>query len=100
MTVPTVAVEPLLDFVDPDHEESTRDLAELIGASRSSIQRWKRSGIPVWTADRIAVDLGFMPWEIFPDFDEATLGLAYRADELKNLAHEDFMRIVPHEEDR
>lgn len=73
ITSQRVPIDPLLDKIDPDRVFSHRDLGDLLGCSKSSIRRWFDVGIPVWNADTVAVYAGWMPWEIWPEFDHLTL---------------------------
>jgi hypothetical protein len=72
-TSPRVPMDPILDKVDPHRELPHRALATILGCSKNSINRWLAHGIPVWSADAIAVYAGWMPWEIWPEFDQLTL---------------------------
>jgi hypothetical protein len=46
---------------------STIELAAYIGHERSAIYKWRRTGIPLFTADRLANDLGLHVLNIWPD---------------------------------
>jgi hypothetical protein len=70
---PRVPLDPILDKVDPHRTMSCRDLGHILGCSKNSVSRWLAHGIPVWSADAIAVYAGWMPWEIWPEFDQLTL---------------------------
>jgi hypothetical protein len=45
-------------------------LAERLGVSRRTINRWVRDGIPVEYSDDAAVALGLLPYEVWPDWNE------------------------------
>lgn len=55
-------VEPLFQG------RSIAGLARTIGIDNAQLHRWKRSGIPADRADHIAVALGRLPFEIWPDW--------------------------------
>lgn len=48
-------------------------IAERTGINRGQIIRYKREGLTVDAADRIAIRLGFHPAELWPDFHREDL---------------------------
>ena len=44
-----------------------RTIARTIGMSTNTMLMWDKTGVPVWTADRLAVKLGAHPADIWPD---------------------------------
>jgi hypothetical protein len=44
------------------------ELARHTGFAVRSIQRWTRDGIPLWSADKLAISLGVHPANIWPDW--------------------------------
>ena len=44
------------------------DLSRRSGYPLRTIQRWKTSGIPLYSADRLAIRLGVHPANIWPDW--------------------------------
>ncbi len=49
-------------------DRTMRHLAELCDVSRSTVQRWARSGVDEWSADRVAMAVGVHPAELWPDW--------------------------------
>jgi hypothetical protein len=48
---------------------SATELAQRLGHGRTVILRWRRDGtVPIYTADRIAIELGVHPVIIWQDF--------------------------------
>jgi hypothetical protein len=43
-------------------------LAEQLGVSQGTVQRWRSEGVPLWAADRAAIRLGVHPHSLWPDF--------------------------------
>jgi len=41
-------------------------VAGLTGMSYGGVKRWHQTGIPMWTADRLAIKLGAHPADIWP----------------------------------
>lgn len=52
---------PLAPLWRVSHCSTADQLAEQVGVSRRQIGRWKRDGIPVNSADRVACALGSHP---------------------------------------
>lgn len=44
-------------------------LAELTGINRGTLVRWRRHGVPPGRADGLAVAVGRLPGEVWPEFD-------------------------------
>ena len=59
-------IEAIINF---DHT-TARQVAELLGASMQSIQRYKNDGIPRSKADQLAIAMDLHPCAIWPDFYE------------------------------
>lgn len=55
------------------------EAAVVLGTTRDTIGRWKREGLSLWHAEKAAVELGRMPWEIWPEWSEAADDWANRA---------------------
>lgn len=67
--------EPSARFsADPliDRFGSVSAFARALGVDRANATRWRRDGIPVDTADCIAVRLGWHPVEIWPEWYAVT----------------------------
>lgn len=47
------------------HAVTLGELAEQVGVSHRSVVRWKRTGVPVNSADRVACQLGLNPTTIW-----------------------------------
>lgn len=47
---------------------SVCNLASLLGRTERTIQRTRLRGIDPYQADAIAIRLGFMPWDLWPDW--------------------------------
>ena len=47
---------------------SDEDLAVALDVTRRTIVRWTQDGVPRWSADRVAVRLGFVPTLVWPDW--------------------------------
>lgn len=45
-------------------------IAKQTGINRQSVYRWRSDGIPIHTADRIAIRMGVHPLVIWPDFHQ------------------------------
>lgn len=61
---PRLAVDPLLYMYG-----NVSALARAAGCPRSSLTRWQREGgIPLYTADRIAIQLRLHPAELWPEW--------------------------------
>ena len=60
---------PLLEFVTTINPEWDTDIARarVLGVADRTIMRWRHEGMRIHfnTADRLALHLGFMPWEIW-----------------------------------
>lgn len=58
---------------------TTVDMATALGLaphSRRNVYRWRTTGVDYWTADSLAVALGKMPWDIWPEWDDAPIPVA------------------------
>ncbi len=56
-----------------DGRLSARRIAEILGyerldSGRSTVQRWRSSGVPLYAADLAAIRAGVHPTEIWPEF--------------------------------
>lgn len=60
---PRVSLDPLLVF-----EASFKALARRLGIERSTLYVYQERGVPVHSADRLAVKLGKHPCEIWDDW--------------------------------
>ena len=69
-TVDELALPDRFDFepVDLLARGSTVLLAARLGVSPSRVRLWRRSGVPWWRADEIAVCLGYHPSLIWPNW--------------------------------
>lgn len=47
------------------------EVAAMAGTSERQWRRWRKSGVPLWHADRMAVALGRHPGEVWPEYWEA-----------------------------
>jgi lambda repressor-like predicted transcriptional regulator len=43
-------------------------LARALNRQRAHVQRWRREGVPLYSADAIAVALGCHPVEVWPEW--------------------------------
>jgi hypothetical protein len=60
-----------LPFAPLEHAagaETTADIARRLGISTQRVHDYRRTGIPVYKADRCAVRLGVHPLDVWPDF--------------------------------
>ena len=60
--------------VDTEFKVLPATVARRTGVSRQTVYRWATSGVPIWTADRIAVRMGVHPIMIWPHFHEGVNG--------------------------
>lgn len=68
-------VAPLLALVAPSAHRGPQEplngpvalLADRIGVTRRTVNRWARSGLDPWRADEVAVAAGWHPWEVWGD---------------------------------
>lgn len=51
---------------------SVSALARALDCDRVQVSKWRRDGLPMASADRLAVALGMHPVEVWPDWYEAT----------------------------
>lgn len=62
-------------FGVPSHRNpiyaSVDEVAAEAGTTRRQWYRWRRQGVPLWEADRMAVTLGRHPAELWPQWWEA-----------------------------
>ena len=42
--------------------------ADRLNLEGKTVSTWHQFGIPAYDADRVAIGLGFHPWEIWPDW--------------------------------
>ena len=59
---------PIEEFVQPTPESATAELALRLDATRSAVHRWRKFGIPVFSADKAAIALGVHPCLIWPEW--------------------------------
>ena len=67
MTAAPLSLEPLIARYG-----SVSGLARALNCDRVQVSKWRRDGLPMASADRIAVALGMHPVEGWPDWYEAT----------------------------
>ena len=61
----TVPLEPLIEFMQPDNN---KHFARLLDLGYNPYYQWKKNGIPIFKADRIAVKIfGVHPGTIWPN---------------------------------
>jgi lambda repressor-like predicted transcriptional regulator len=44
-----------------------RTIAKTIGMTTNTVFMWDKTGVPLWTADKLAVKLGAHPADIWPE---------------------------------
>jgi len=64
---PRLPLEPLVRRYG-----SVRALAEALNRDRGQVQKWRERGVTILSADRIAVEAGLHPVEVWPDWYEVT----------------------------
>jgi len=64
---PRLSLEPLVSMYG-----SVSCLARALGRQRAQVQKWRRNGVPLVSADRIAVAVGLHPVEVWPDWYAVT----------------------------
>lgn len=68
---------------------SNDERAELLGVDRDQVTAWRRTGVPLWRAEALAIGLGRHPDELWPDWsvrlDEWLAGLSRRTRREKGL---------------
>lgn len=57
-----VSIRPLLEFMNHENDTVT---AGRLGTTRGQVVRWKREGISILTADRLACHIGEHPYTIW-----------------------------------
>lgn len=45
-------------------------LARSLDVDINTIRRWRKDGIPYWSADEVSIKIGLHPVEIWPDYLE------------------------------
>jgi hypothetical protein len=63
--------EPLHAIVSVEHPSTANDVsafAKTCGVARPAIYQWRKHGVRIDQADRVAVALGKHPLEIWPEF--------------------------------
>ncbi len=58
---------PFGPVLDQAGHASARVIAKKLEVSSKTIQRWKKTGIPIWEAERAAIRLGTHPALLWPD---------------------------------
>lgn len=66
----TWPVAPLLDLPGVD----TRRVCRVLHISGSTYRQIVERGMSTWQADRAAIRLGVMPWDVWPEWIDAGLG--------------------------
>jgi hypothetical protein len=67
---PRLPYAGLVDWLQHVHQlehAGYRTIARITGMSLGSVSMWSRTGIPMWTADRLAIKLGAHPADIWPE---------------------------------
>ena len=67
-------VARVMQFVSVEMEEGRVPpviLAKRLGVDRNSIYRWRKDGIPEWSADKAAITMGYHPSMIWPEYLES-----------------------------
>lgn len=72
---PRLPLDPLLALYD-----SALGLARALKVDPRQVHRWSHYGVSVWTADELAVSLGFHPMELWPRWVEVGEEAARRRD--------------------
>jgi lambda repressor-like predicted transcriptional regulator len=67
MTGARLSLEPLVRRYG-----SVSGLARALGRDRAQLAKWRRDGLPIMSADRLAVAVGMHPVELWPDWYEVT----------------------------
>jgi transposase-like protein len=62
---PRLSLEPLVQRYG-----SVSALARALGCDRVQVSRWRKHGMALDTADRVAVAVGHHPWEVWPEWYE------------------------------
>lgn len=57
-----------------------QEAARLFRVTRRTIARWRLHGIDLMVADNVALSVGRMPWELWPEWGGASLELADRIE--------------------
>ena len=57
-----LSIQPLLKFIEHENDTIT---GERFGVERSAVIRWKRDGVSIITADRLACKIGVHPYMIW-----------------------------------
>jgi hypothetical protein len=63
---PRVPLEPLVERYGGNGSA----LARALGCAQEQVSRWRSHGLPLVSADRLAVALGLHPVEVWPDWYE------------------------------
>jgi hypothetical protein len=62
---PILPFAPLEELADCENASA---LARRLGEPRTTIHRWRRCGVRLFTADRLAIHLGYHPSEVWPEW--------------------------------
>ena len=72
MRYPFEAIDVLFPYRSEGQPTDPLGLAALLGTSNTELSRWRRDGMSVVTADRVAVSLGFHPSQLWPSWFDDT----------------------------
>lgn len=64
---PRISIEPLVERYG-----NGSALARALGCDHTQVSRWRSQGLPLDSADRVAVALGLHPAEVWPDWYRLT----------------------------
>ena len=59
---------PLRPLIAAARAEGASDLARILNVPRRRVQEWNANGIPYYRADELAARLGYLAFELWPDF--------------------------------
>ena len=60
---------PLRPLIAAARAEGASDLARILNVPRRRVQEWNANGVPYYRADELAARLGFLAFELWPDFE-------------------------------